>query len=361
MTTQPATVTIDPAEAEAFAGRMLQVVNDAVLGLVISLGQQTGLIDRLAELPPSTSEQIATAAGFNERYVREWLGAMVTGRIVDYDPTTRTYSLPPAHAAFLTTAAGPDNIGYFTRYIAVLAGVESRIVECFRTSGGVGYDGFAGFQEVQGGETRSVYDATLLQRTVPSIPGLTEKLTAGIDVADIGCGQGHAINVLAGAFPKSRFTGYDFSDDGLAAARAEASALGLTNARFVAQDVAKLDVSGAYDLITAFDAIHDQVAPRSVLANIRRALRPGGTFLMVDIAASSNLEENIDHPLGPAFYGVSLMHCMTVSLAHGGEGLGTMWGDQKARELLAEAGFNSVGLVTIEGDEFNNYYVCRTN
>jgi cyclopropane fatty-acyl-phospholipid synthase-like methyltransferase len=188
---------------------------------------------------------------------------------------------------------------------------------------------------------------------------MVDRLEAGIDVLDVGCGSGHAINVMARQYPNSRFTGYDFSEEGVAAGSAEAKAWGLSNARFVAMDVAMIDESNAYDLITAFDAIHDQAAPTKVLASIARALRPDGVFLMVDIAASSNLEENADHPLGPAMYAISTMHCMTVSLALGGEGLGTMWGEQLARQKLAEAGFTSVDVKRVEGDIFNFYYVAR--
>jgi SAM-dependent methyltransferase len=208
-------------------------------------------------------------------------------------------------------------------------------------------------------ESAQIVDATLLQSTLPLVPGLTERLENGIDVLDVGCGQGHAINVMAQAYPNSRFTGYDFSEEGVAAGTAEAKAMGLTNAKFVKQDVANFKEEAAFDFITAFDAIHDQAAPRKVLANIARALRPSGVFLMVDIAGSSHLEKNIGNPMAPLFYAISTTHCMTVSLALGGEGLGTMWGEELARELLAEAGFTSVETKNVEGDIMNNYYVCR--
>ncbi|HLB26693.1 MAG TPA: class I SAM-dependent methyltransferase, partial [Dehalococcoidia bacterium] len=130
-------------------------------------------------------------------------------------------------------------------------------------------------------------------------------------------------------------------------------------ARFEAKDAATLDEPGRYDLITAFDAIHDQAQPTRVLRAIAEALRPDGVFLMVDIAASSNLHENIDHPLGPALYAVSTMHCMTVSLALNGEGLGTMWGEQLARQKLAEAGFTRVDVKQVPGDFINNYYIAK--
>lgn len=178
---------------------------------------------------------------------------------------------------------------------------------------------------------------------------------------DVGCGRGHAINLMAQAFPNSQFLGLDFSQEGIATGQAEAARLGLSNAHFAVQDVALLDSHRQYDLITAFDAIHDQAHPASVLQGIATALHPNGVFLMVDIAASSKVGENLDHMLGPFLYTVSCMHCMTVSLAYGGEGLGTMWGEQKARQMLADAGFTEVMVQQVPGDLFNNYFIARTS
>ncbi len=164
---------------------------------------------------------------------------------------------------------------------------------------------------------------------------------------------------MARAFPRSRFAGYDISEEGIDAAKREAQAWGLSNARFEVKDVATLNEPGRYDFITAFDAIHDQAQPRKVLRNVFEALRPGGTFLMADIKASSRLEENLDHPLGPFLYAVSVLHCMTVSLAANGEGLGTVWGVQQAQELLAEAGFRRIDVKEVKDDFINVYYVAR--
>jgi ubiquinone/menaquinone biosynthesis C-methylase UbiE len=292
--------------------------------------------------------------------VREWLGGMVLSRIIDYDPAGRTYRLPPEHAALLTRAAGANNMALFTPGIFVAGAAEPALIESFRHGGGVPYSAYPGFAEKFLDITRAIADATLLQSTLPLVPGLVARLEAGIDVADVACGTGHAVNLMAQAFPHSRFTGYDFLSEGLAKGQAEAQQLGLANARFVLQDAATLDVQEGFDLITVFDAIHDQAHPRTVLRNIRRALRPGGTYLMTDIAASSNLEENLDNPFGPSLYAASVTHCMTVSLAQGGEGLGAMWGEQKALELLAEAGFGDVVVKRVEGDMLNNFYICAT-
>lgn len=349
---------IDQARSEAFARRMLEVLNSAGLALMISIGQKTRLFDLLAQLPPSTSEQIAQAAGLQERYVREWLAAMVTGRVMEYDAANRTYHLPAEHAAWLTRAAGSDNLAFQTQYIALLASVQDEVVACFSQGGGVPYSSFPQFQSLMAEDSAQVLDASLLQVALPSIPGLVERLQAGIDVADIGCGSGHAINVMAQAFPRSRFVGYDLSEEGITAARAEAVRLGVANARFEVQDASVLDAPERYDLVTAFDAIHDQARPAEVLAAIARAIRPRGIFLMVDIRASSQLEENLNHPLGPFLYTISCNHCMTVSLAANGEGLGTMWGEQKACQMLNAAGFMRVEVKHIEADVVNSYYIA---
>jgi 2-polyprenyl-3-methyl-5-hydroxy-6-metoxy-1,4-benzoquinol methylase len=338
---------------------MLDTLNKAAAALMISVGHRIELFDTLADLAPATSERIAKAAGLNERYVREWLGAMVTARIIEYDPAKETYFLPREHAAFLTRAASPNNLAATSQFIPVLASVENEIVESFRNGGGVPYSSYPRFHEVMAEESNQTVVAGLIDAILPLVPGLVKDMREGIDVMDVGCGRGRALILMAGTFPKSRFTGTDFSEEAIADAGAEAARQGLANIRFEAQDVARLDKPERYDLITAFDAIHDQAAPRKVLKAIARALRPGGVFLMQDIRASSHVHKNIDHPLGTFTYTVSCLHCMTVSLALGGEGLGAAWGEEKALELLAEAGFGKVEVQRLPHDIINNYYIAK--
>ena len=352
------THTLDNTKANAFAAKMLGILNSGALSLMMSIGHRTGLFDTIATLPPSTSTQIAHAAGLHERYVREWLGALVTGRIVDYDPAATTYQLPPEHAASLTRAATPNNMAMLTQYLPLLGAVEDGIVECFRHGGGVPYAAYPRFQQVMAEHSGQTVAAALVDSILPIVPGLVEALQAGIDVLDVGCGRGHTLNVMAQAFPHSRFSGYDFSKEGVAAGQAEAQAWGLTNVQFAVQDVSTLDTIHHYSLITAFDAIHDQAQPREVLRRIATALRPDGIFLMQDIAASTHLHKNLDHPLAPLLYTVSCMHCMTVSLALDGDGLGTMWGKEQACQLLAEAGFVSVEIKQLPHDIQNRYYIA---
>ena len=351
--------TVDARAAEEFGNRVVGIVNDAAVAMLLSIGHQTGLFDALADLPAATSTQLADAAGLNERYVREWLGGLVSAGIIDYHPDTVTYELPRHHAAALTRAGGPENIAKLAQYIAIFGEVEQKIIGCFRSGGGLPYTEFPRFHAIMAEESGGVFDAALVDGILPLVDGLPERLGEGIDVADIGCGSGHAVNLMAQAFPSSRFTGYDFSGPALDTARREAAQLGLANAGFVAQDVATLDAVDAFDAITVFDAIHDQVHPAEVLANIHRALRPGGVFLMVDIKASSNLEDNVDIPWASLFYTISTMHCMTVSLSADGAGLGTMWGRQLALSMLADAGFDRVTVCDVDTDPFNDYFIAR--
>lgn len=355
------TQTFDQTKAEAFAGEMLGVLNHGALAMMISIGHRTRLFDTIAELLPSTSQQIADTAGLNERYVREWLNAMVVGHLVEYDAVHKTYWLPAEHAAFLTRTAAPNNIASTLQFIAVLGSVEDRIVDCFHQGGGVSYSEFSRFHEVMAEESGQSVVSTLETTVLPLVPGLIEALNRGIDVLDVGCGQGRILNRLAMLFPNSRFRGYDLCEDTIFAANFEASRRGLTNVCFQVRDAAQLNEFQQYDLITTFDAIHDQARPDLVLQNIYSALRPDGTYLMQDIHASTEVSGNLEHPIAPFMYTISCMHCMTVSLAAGGMGLGTAWGQEKALQMLGEAGFVSVDVKRLEHDILNDYYIVRKN
>lgn len=352
--------TFDPKKAEAFAGRFLTALNNGALCMMTSVGHRTGLFDAMRGLPKSTSEQIAAQAGLNERYVREWLGAMVTSGVVEFDPAAKLYSLPDEHAAFLTRAAAADNMAVFAQYFAVLGGVEDDIVECFRKGGGVPYSRFTRFHEVMAEDSGQSVLSSLESHILPLVPGLTERLAKGIKVLDMGCGRGRIMNKLAGLYPNSRFTGMDLSQEATDFACGEASHRGLNNIEFIVSDASGFDKSSpseAFDFITTFDAIHDQAKPLNVLKGIHKALKPDGVYLMQDISGTSHVHKDIEHPIGTLLYTVSCMHCMTVSLAQGGEGLGAMWGEEKTREYLHKAGFRSVQTHRLAHDIQNNWYV----
>ena len=350
---------LDMAKVGAFGKQLGGYLNGAAAALMISIGHKVGLFDAMAGLSPSSSQQIADAAELDERYVREWLGAMTAAGIVKYDSNRDVYRLPAEHAVLLTKAAGSRNQALYMQYIPLLAQVEDQIVERFHNGGGVPYSEYTTFHKIMAEASGARFDTILESQMLPTVPGIIGDLEAGIDVADVGCGSGHAINVMARAFPNSRFVGIDFSDEALDVARAEAADWGLTNVEFVAQDAATLDDTRMFDFITTFDAVHDQAKPRDMVAGIFAALKPGRHWLCADICASSHVGENIDHPIGTFGYTVSCMHCMSVSLAYDGEGLGAMWGAQKAREIFTDAGFVVDDVCRIDGDVGNNYYVCR--
>ncbi len=353
---------VNPANVDAFGERFLQILNDGALALMISVGDRTGLFEALWSTGPSTSADLAGVTGLNERYVREWLGAMTAGHIVECDETGSVFELPAAHAPMLTSAPGADNFAYATQFMALFGTVEDRIVECFRVGGGVPYSAFPRFHELMAKESALTVVAPLFDHILPLVPGLDASLAGGIDVLDAGCGRGRALLEMAARYPASRFTGFDLSEEAIATAREKARERGLTNVTFTARDLSTFHQDApeeTFDLVTAFDAVHDQGRPDHLLAGIRRILRPDGVFLMQDIGASSNPAENVAHPMGAFLYTISCMHCMTVSLAQGGLGVGAMWGEQLAKEFLRNAGFTRVERHTLEHDFQNYYYVVR--
>lgn len=352
----------DSAKAEEFSGRLLRALNDGALCLMVAVGHRVGLFDQMRDLPPSTSDEIARHASLNERYVREWLGAMVTGRIIEVDPESKRYWLSPEHAAFLTRAAGADNIAVFGQYISLLGAVEDDIVECFKNGGGVPYARFPRFHAVMAEDSGQSVLSSLETHIVPLVPGLADRLAAGMQMLDVGCGRGRIMNRLAELYPRSRFTGIDLSGDAILTAWQEAAEKKLRNVEFIVSDLSHFHEKAeqeAFDLVTTFDAIHDQAKPLNVLKGICRALRSDGVYLMQDIKGSSQVHKNTNHPLGTFLYTVSCMHCMTVFLAQGGEGLGAMWGEEKTREYLHRAGFRSIEKHELGHDIQNNWYVVR--
>jgi ubiquinone/menaquinone biosynthesis C-methylase UbiE len=362
MTQEPSSSGFNSRKAEAFATNLLAVLNHGALSLMISVGHRTGLFDAMRGLKPATSGEIASQAGLNERYVREWLGAMVTGGVIEVNPADNTFVLPEEHAAFVARAAGADNLAVFAQYIPLLGSVEDDIVECFHKGGGVPYAKFPRFHEVMAEDSGQSVLSSLESHILPLIPGLTGKLDAGIQMLDVGCGRGRIMNRLAELFPNSRFTGMDLSGEAVLFAWREAAEKKLRNVEFIVADLSDFDEKAereAFDLITTFDAVHDQARPLNVLKGVWRALKSDGVYLMQDIKGSSHIHKNADHPLGTLLYTVSCMHCMTVSLAQGGEGVGAMWGEERTREYLEKAGFRSIEKHQLAHDIQNNWYVVR--
>jgi 2-polyprenyl-3-methyl-5-hydroxy-6-metoxy-1,4-benzoquinol methylase len=362
MNATPGSMHFDAERAARFEARFVDVLNSGALCLMTSVGHRTGLFDTMATLPPSSAVQIAKAAALNERYVREWLGAMVAAGVVDLDPDVGLYILPAEHGSMLTRKSPAQNLGVFAQYIPLLGAVEDDIVECFRKGGGVPYGRFTRFHEVMAEDSGQSVLPALRDHILPLVPDLVDRLESGIDVLDVGCGRGKALILMAGMFPNSRFMGFDLSSEAINWGRETAERHGVINLGFEVRDLSDFHETAprnGFDLITTFDAIHDQAKPMNVLKGIRRAIKPDGVFLAQDIKGSCHHHLNVDHPIGTLLYTLSCMHCMTVSLAQGGDGLGAMWGRETAERFFLEAGFSTVEVHELSHDIQNNYYVCR--
>ncbi|MEU5266638.1 methyltransferase domain-containing protein [Amycolatopsis sp. NPDC021455] len=341
-------------EEKDFAAHLTGIMTGSALTMLLGVGHRTGLLAAAAR-GPATSAELAERAGLRERYVREWLGAMVTGGIFTYDG--REYTFPPGHAKFLLgeTAA---NLMPSLLTLSAFTGILPDLERAFAEGGGVPRSAYGPYLETLGAKTgdswKHVYREHLVDGFFGAVPGLKERLTVGARVLDLGCGTGNAIAVAARAFPASRFTGLDINPGVVEQARQ----IGLPNAEFAVGDAAELIADPPYDVITAFDAIHDQDRPDLVLRRIRGALAPDGLFFMVDTDFSSHLEKNVGNPLAALTYSISLMYCTTTSLAEGGAALGAVWGREKASEMLADAGFRHVDVLGSPRPQ-NCIYACR--
>ena len=357
-------------EAKTFQDKIVDVLNYGSLNLAMGLGYRAGLFDIMdAKDRPCTVDEICEAAGLNRRYVQEWLGVMVCGDIVELvrdDDGRPRFLLPRAHGDVLARRAGSGNLGVYTQEIPLLtACAMAPVLQCFLTGAGIPYEQYPAFHDFMAQLGDAKHRQVLIDTFLPSVDDgrVVQALHRGIQVCDLGCAQGVATLLMAQAFPASRFTGIDISNEALDAARADACEKGLTNVCFEHRDAAELrhpnNLSAHFDYITAFDAIHDQTRPLDALRGIRELLTDDGAFSMIDIAADSEMEGNRDHPMGAFLYTVSLMHCMPVGLIDGGAGLGMMWGRQMAEKMLAQAGFGRVSVMEIPNDPFNLHFFCR--
>jgi 2-polyprenyl-3-methyl-5-hydroxy-6-metoxy-1,4-benzoquinol methylase len=354
-----ATKPINQQKMEQFVHKVLgdtSALTTAVLG---GLGDKLGLFKDLHARGPASSVELARRAGIQERYAREWLRAMASAGYLTYDSATHRFTLPPEHAPVLAEETGPVFFGGVWEMLMGMLRPIDKLAQAFKEGGGVAqadypdatYHGMDRF-------TAGWFENLLVQQWLPAVPAVKAALERGIDVADVGCGRGRAVIKFAQAFPKSRVVGYDVYQPNIDRAMTNAQAAGVAaQARFERLDASKA-IPGQYDLITTFDVIHDAVDPRGLLRTIRQALRPGGTYLCLDINCSDKPEANMG-PLASLFYGFSMVYCMTTSLANGGEGLGTCGlPESKLRELALAAGFGSVKKLPLE-NPFNNLYEVK--
>lgn len=352
MATEPA---VSPNKTEAFLGKVLTDTSGTVVTVLASIGDRLGLFTLLAQ-EPATSSQFAARAHIDERYAREWLSAMTSAGYVDFDPTSMRFTLPAEHAPILAQEHSPIFFGGMHQMLMGMIAQQNALLEVFKQGGGIPqsaydnnmWDGMERF-------TAGWFENFLVPVWIPAMPAVQAKLEQGAVVADVGCGRGRALIKLAQTYPNSHFVGYDSFAPTIAQAAAHAQAAGVADQiRFEVHDVAE-GLPETYDIITTFDVIHDAVNPRGLLQSIRKALRPDGRYICLEFNVSDKLQENIG-PLYSLFYGASMLYCMTTSLAHHGEGLGTLGlPESKVRELGTEAGFSNIRHVPLE-NPFNILY-----
>jgi len=361
---------MDQEKQAAFGSRLTDILNHGALNLALALGYQLKIFDVMADMDqPVSCADIAQAAGLHPRYVKEWLGIMCTGQIIDIQNSKRAeavYFLPPEHAALLIRKSSSSNMGVYTQEIPLLTQIAmARVTQDFSRGEGIPYEAYPEFQAFMAQLSHAKHRQVLISHFLPGVDqgALAARMEQGIRVCDLGCGQGIALHLMAQHFPASAFTGIDNDVSAIETAQSRAAELGLENITFLAKDAASVQddpgFSQSYDYITAFDAIHDQSRPLEVLKAVRHMLTPGGMFSMVDIDAASDPAGNLDHPMGPFLYTVSLMHCMPVGLSENGMGLGMMWGRDQAVSLLTQAGFINIQVLEMEHDPFNVHYLCR--
>ena len=353
MTTQQ---TIDQAKADAFVGKVLADTAALAVTTLSSIGDRLGLFKNLAEQGPATSQELAERTHINERYAREWLSAMACAGYLEYDPILHGFTLPIEHIPVLAQEGGPVFFGGVQEEMVGLVGPINQLMQAFRTGGGVPMEAYD--PSTWEGITRFTsgwFENLLVPVWLPAMPEVQAKLERGADVVDIGCGQGKALIKLAQTYPQSRYVGYDNFAPSIEQAKANAEVAGVADrVRFEHRDVST-GLPEQYDVITTFDVVHDAVDPHGLLQAIRNGLRPDGRYVCLEINSSDKLEENLGL-LGAFFYSCSVLYCMTTSLAHHGEGLGTTGvTESKMRELCAETGFSHVRRVPME-NPFNILY-----
>lgn len=343
---------IDEAKLHAFMGQVVGDVAAANHAFLTYLGDRLDLFKAMAGQPPMTSDAVAARAGLSERLVREWLGGMVAGQYVEYDGATKTYRLPPEHAAVLAEEEGPCFMGAFFGFTVTGSQIAPKLLDSFRTGHGVPQSAFpAEAFEAMERATAPTYRHLLAQAFIPAVPGLKEKLEAGATVLDVGCGGGRACLAIAAAFPRTRVYGFDVHAPNIERARARAAAAGVEDrVSFEARDCTKLP-RAEFDLVLAMDVVHDAVDPLGLLTAMRNALAPGGVCLIQEFNVSADPAKNVN-PMAKLFYASSTCYCVHVSLADRGAALGACMGLEKLHELAESAGFAKFEHVPLEHPVF---------
>jgi SAM-dependent methyltransferase len=330
----------DPAKLDAFMGKMLTDMGAAASAALILIGDKLGLYKALAEIGPATPKALADKTGTAERYVREWLAAQAAAGYVQYLAENGTYAMTPEQATALADESSPAFVGGAFDIIQSMFADEPKVTAAFKSGKGVGWHEHSACL-FRGTERffRPGYAANLVQNWLPALDGVVAKLERGAKVADVGCGHGASTIVMAKAFPKSKFVGFDYHGPSVERARQAAADAGVADRCTFEVAPAKSFPGSGYDLVAMFDCLHDMGDPAAAAKHVREALAPDGTFLLVEPAAADTVEGNLN-PVGRVFYAASTMICVPASLSQEvGLALGAQAGEARLREVVTAGGF----------------------
>lgn len=334
---------IDEVKLHAFVGKMLGDLGGAMSVPTVRIGARLGLFDALSKGPATAAQLAQRAGGLHERYVREWAMAQAASGYVDFDAGTDRFSLSPEQAMVFHNADSPVYLVAAYELVAAMIEAEPKVEECFRNGTGIRWGDHAGCLFcATGAFFRPTYVNNIVQTWIPALDGVEAKLQAGAKVADVGCGVGFSTLLMAEAFPKSRFIGYDFHAPSIEEARGHAEEHGLgERVRFevaTAKEIPERD----FDLITMFDCLHDMGDPRGCAAHMRQILAADGIWMIVEPLAGDKPEANLN-PVGRLYYNASTMICVPTSLAQEvGEGLGAQAGEARLAQVIRDGGFERV-------------------
>ena len=325
---------VDKQKAREALDQVFRDMAGAMTAGMVHVGIATGLFRAMANRGAMSADAVIKASKLQPRYVEEWLKGMVASGYLSYDPAAQTYTLSDEHAYFLASEDTDHFVGGLFAMVPPLLRVAPQVAKAFVEGGGVQFGHF-GPDCVSALDliNRGQYESRFADYWLKSLPETAARLAAGGRALDVGCGSGAVCGALAKAFPKAEIIGIDPDAESIRRARADAPA----NAKFEVSDTSKFKSAG-FDLITLCDVLHDLAEPLKTLREIRALLKPDGTLFIVEPRAADRLEDNCN-PVAATFYGFSLFHCMTQSLARGGPGLGTCLGPAATEALVRQAGY----------------------
>jgi SAM-dependent methyltransferase len=337
---------VDGNKLMELTGKMLGDVGAAMGAALVVLGDELGFYKTLAAAGPLSSAELASKTGTVERYVREWAAAQAAAGYINYDAASQRFSMSPEQALLLADEGGPAFFPGMYEVTAAAMRDEPKVANVFRNGGGVGWHEhdpclFRGTERF----FRPGYAMHLVAEWIPALDGVKEKLERGARVADVGCGHGASVILMAQAFPKSQFVGFDYHEPSIVRARELARAAGVADRARFERATAK-DYPGTYDLVAFFDCLHDMGDPVGAAAHVKSTLANDGTWMVVEPFGNDRMEDNFN-PIGRVFYAASTMICVPASLSQEvGLGLGTQAGEKRLCEVLAAGGFSRVRRAT---------------